>query len=271
MQWLHDNQFQNGEPLADATASGLITVITSTSLIPSTPSCKHLYPAQASLFKIPTLAQCRKLIVFDGLPIHQEHRRNDYALYKEEVTRLTHTDSVFSNTQLHFCTEWKHLAGGLKEAMGYVTTPFVFLHQHDCILIKEFDIKGCMLSMMKNPNIKHIHLTSYPNSGCHSGDMQTSWDGPVDSIVHGGSSSPLTRCFGWSDYCQVTTTDYLLDFVLPKCGHGFMESFLHAAFKEALQNKSGSEIDAVHDKFGTYLYGGVEDGIYVHHSDGARR
>lgn len=260
----------NAVRLDDHQVAELVTVITSTSPIATLPTLKHLYPAQTSLFKVAALAKCHKIIVFDGVAPMHEGRNKAYEVYKGRVARLTQEDPLFSNTELVYCDDWLHLSGSLKEALAYTKTPFVFIHQHDDILTKAFDMNGCVLSMMNNPNLKHIHLARYMNKGRHSGAMHASWDGPVDSLVEGGSEVPLTRCFGWSDYGNVTTADYLSRVVLPRCGHGFPETFIQKAFKEALLGKSGVEIDQIHLEFGTYLYGGIGDGNYMHHSDGSR-
>ena len=262
--------FVNGELLNDERVASLVTTITSTSPIPSIPSLRHILRSQTSLSKVAALAKCKKLIVFDGIPPIHESRRDAYTSYKSKLLQLAHDDRYPRHTALIFCKEWVHLAGALRLAVEHVTTPFLFIHQHDDVLLKPFDLNGCVASMLKNPNLKHIHLTRYTNKGRHAGGMQDSWDGPVDTVVNGGSQVQLTRCFGWSDYSHLTTTEYLKHFVLPKCGHGFPETSLHKLFKDMLNGKTDSEIDAIHLEFGTYLYGGLEDGNYIHHSDGSR-
>jgi hypothetical protein len=159
----------------------------------------------------------------------------------------------------------------LKSALQRVSTPYVLVHQHDDVIVKNFDLTGCMQSMTRNAGIKHIHFARYRNHGRHSGEMATSWDGPVDAVVHGGSDVPLTRCFGWSDYCHITSVEYLRTFVLPRCGHGFMETFLQPLLKDAMRGKNLAEVEASHREFGTYLYGDLSDGEYVRHTDGSRR
>ena len=52
----------NGGYLDDERVAGLITVITSTSPIHALPSLRHIRPAQTSLFQVPALAKCRKII-----------------------------------------------------------------------------------------------------------------------------------------------------------------------------------------------------------------
>ncbi len=255
----------NNEIIDDDRAAELITVITTTNPIPSIPDLKHIYPAQASLFQIPAFKKCKKIIVFDGICPGYEGRATDYKKYKQNIKDLIQNDPFFSNTELIFCDAHVHLCGTIREALKRINTPFLFIHQHDDILLKEFDLNGCLASMIINPNIKHIHLTRYPNKG-----VQDFWYGPVDDYVEGGSFVPLSRCFGWSDYSHVTTVDYYKNFVFPLCKFGCMEWWLHPALQEAIKGKTSEEIDQIHLKFGTYLYGNLTDGNYIHHSDGRK-
>ena len=130
----------NGVVYDTETVAKLITVITTTSPIKSMPEPKHLYPSQQSLFRIPAFALCKKIIVFDGFRDGQMHLEETYNQYKRNIVHLTKTDPYFSNTELVFCSEWKHLTGAIYEAMKHVTTPFVFINQHDLEIIKDFDL-----------------------------------------------------------------------------------------------------------------------------------
>jgi hypothetical protein len=262
-----------GELIDDNLAAQLITVITTTSPLPSMPSLQHLYPAQASLAKIPAFTKCKKIIVFDGISPSYEDRAAEYEMYKNNVMSLIDTDPYFTNTELVFCEKWVHLAGTIKEAIKHVKTPFIFIYQHDDILLREFDLKGCLGSMILNPLIKYIHLTRYPNQGLpHTGDIATTWYGPVDNYVQGGSLVPLTRCFGFSDYAHISTVNYYKSVVLPICQNrrGFMETFMQAEMKKRLVGQQEeSKINRIHALFGTYFYGDLTDGCYIFHSNGS--
>lgn len=245
----------------DQTLSEMITVITTTNPIPSIPNTKILYQSQASLFRIPAFAKCKKIIVFDGVQPAFEGRREEYEQYKNKVIELTKTDPYFSNTELIFCEQWVHLAGAIKEALKRVNTPYLFIHQHDFILQKDFDLGGVIATMEVNPNVKHVRLSKYPTN---TQVAHWEWDGPVEEVVDGPHFVPLCRTGGWSDNDHITRLDYYTDFVLPMCGHGAMEWALHPALKNALIRKGPKG----HPPFGTYIYGHITDGGYIYHSDG---
>lgn len=188
----------------DETVANLITIITTTNPIPSIPQVLHLYNSQKELFRIPAFALCKKIIVFDGLQPGYEHRLDDYEKYKQNVIELTKSDPYFSNTKLVFCPAWVHLAGALREAIKSVTTPYLFIHQHDFLLGKDFDLNGVIATMVVNPNIKHVRLNQYPRA-----DFFPWFDGDVDQIIEGPHFVPLCRTFGWSDNDHVTRLDLL--------------------------------------------------------------
>ncbi len=252
-----------GKKYDDKTIAELVTVITSTNPIPSIPNTHHLYNAQKSLFKIPGLALCKKIIVFDGVQPGFTNRIDLYEKYKENVRVLTETDKYFANTTLVFCESWGHLSGAIKKAIELVKTPFVFIHQNDLVIVKEFDLNGLVATMEANPFIKHVRLNRGPINAYF-----VKWDGPVDEKIEGNHFVPLCRTFGWSDQSHIATVDYYKKFVLPRCGHSFMERFLNPAFKKQIEKKGKNR---VHPAFGTYLYGGINDGGYISHSDAQRR
>lgn len=244
----------------DETVSKLITVIISTSPIKSHPDTKHIYEAQKSLFQIPALAKCKKIITFDGIRRKCMVYTERYNLYKDCMLQLTQTDPYFANTQLVFCPRWGHLSGTIKEAMKYVDTPFVFIHQHDLVILKEFDLNKVIATMIANPNVKYVHFWKGING---DGDP---WNGPVDEVVDGEHFVPLCRSFGWTDQTHVASADYYRSFILPKCNKVCMEWVIMKKIKKDIAEKG---MDEGHRPYGTYLYGTLEDGHYIYHSDGA--
>lgn len=231
-----------------------LTIITSTSWIPSNPSTEMLEITQNSLFIVPELRNCKQIIVFDGIPSSYHREAIDsYELYIQNVERLVREHPDFVNVMLVINKEHKHLANSLKEAFLYVDTPYVFVHQHDFALIRPIDIMNLIKSMDENPNLKHIRINRLYNTANH-------FDGEVDEVIVGGSYVPLIRTFGWSDNDHITRTDYYHNFVFPKIvRNGAMEWFLH----------DRNKIEQEHLSYGTYIYGNLnESDPYLYHLDG---
>lgn len=241
----------------DDTVASLVTVITSTSPIPSIPETTHLYPAQKSLHLIPALAKCNKIIVFDYPKSKNFKQRSLYREYKKNVKKLVRKDPHFADTKLVFCKEWGHLSGTIKEAIQYVKTPFIFLHQHDLQLIEPFDLNGVVATMIANPAIKYVHFSSSPNAPQHW------YFGKTATLKKGIFFVPLCLTEGWSDQCHIARTDYYQNFILPQCHQTFMEHIIHPRSREAMKEKGWK----AHGEFGSYLYGNLQDGPFIKHTD----
>lgn len=252
-----ENILWNRKLYDDETVAEMITVITSTNPIPSIPKLTHIYPSQVSLFRIPAFKMCKKIIVFDGIQPGYEDRAKDYEEYKKNIIELTKSDPYFANTELIFCEKWVHLAGAIREAIAKVETPYVFIHQHDFILMKDFDLNGVIATMDINPNVKHVRLALPP--------INSHWlANEIDEFVMGPTFVPLCRHFQWSDNDHIASTQYYREFVLPQCSHGPMEDFLWTALQRDLKEFG----TWCHPKYGTYVYGRMCDGGYLRHTDG---
>ena len=237
---------------ADISLVDKLTIITTTSPIPSNPGTEMLKKTQESLFQVAALKECKKIIVFDGVPPQQRYRALAYELYIQNVERLVRENPIFSNTTLVVNREFKHLANSLREAMKLVDTPYVFVHQHDFVLTRPFDAINLIKSMDENVNLKFIRFNRFYNE-------PNWWDGPIDDYIAGGSYVPLLRTFGWSDNDHIARVDYYRDFVFPKVTWGgAMEWFLHDPVK----------IQMDHLAYGTYLYGTYKEAPYLYHLDG---
>ena len=243
---------------ADSLAEKL-TIITTTSPIPSNPDPTILIRSLDSFMKVPGFKECPKIIVFDGIPKYNLYLKDDYEQYKKNVKKLTETHPSFEKTKLVFCNEHRHLALSLKEAMKHVKTPYVFVHQHDFKLVKPIDAVGIIRSMDENPRLKHIRLPRHQVK-------QTCWDFIVDENIEGPCYVPLCRTYGWSDNDHFVRKSYYDDFIFPKIkGKRPMEVVINP-----LMRKATKENPALHQVFGTYLYGKYGDGRCIIHLDGKR-
>ena len=246
--------FSNGESLKDK-----VTIITNTSVMRSNPSTKLLEVTQKSLSIIPGFSECHRIIVFDGVHRRQRAFKDNYEQYKQNVIELTKTHPDFANTTLVFCKEHKHLALALKEGMDLVTTPFVFVHQHDFQIKKPVDSFGIIRSMEANPNLKHIRLHRRWN-------IVAGLDYRVDEEIEGPHYVPLCRTFGWSDNDHFTRKSYYDEFIFPKITKKWPMEWLINPLEKTLTQEDSKN----HRIFGTYLYGKKGDGKYLLHLDGKR-
>ena len=236
-----------------------LTIITTTSPIPSNPDPTILIRSLDSFMTVPGFKECPKIIVFDGIPNYNMYLKDDYEQYKENVQILTETHPSFHNTKLVFCAEHRHLAHSLKEAVKHVKTPYIFVHQHDFKLVKPIDVIGIIRSMDENPLLKHIRLPRHQVK-------QTCWDFIVDEKIEGVSYVPLCRTYGWSDNDHFARKSYYDNFIFPKIkGKRPMEVVINPIMRRATKADP-----ALHHHFGTYLYGNYGDSRCIIHLDGKR-
>ena len=236
-----------------------LTLITTTSPVPSNPSTEMLETSQGSLFTIPEFAMCKKIIVFDGVPDKLQAFAEAYEEYKQNVIQLTKAHPHFQNTQLVFCSEHRHLTNAIRDAMEHVDTPYVFIHQHDFKLVKPVDVTNLIKSMEENPDIKHVRLNRLFN-------RPNRYDRGFEQYTTGTSYVPLCTTQGWSDNDHFSPVSYYKDFVFAKVGrrHLPMEKVLHR-LRRWLQQK---DAEYAYHAFGTFIYGSHGDSPYLLHLDG---
>lgn len=111
----------------------LITVVMSTSPIPSHPSIEHIQRTVNSIRAQLPLAEI--LIAVDGVRPEQEDRRADY----EEFTRglLWTANHEWSNVLPILMDDWVHQANATRELLKEVRTPLILFMEHDTPLVGE--------------------------------------------------------------------------------------------------------------------------------------
>ena len=219
--------------------------------------------SQGSLYSIPELAECPKIIVFDGMPPKSRRkatseymqRQAAYEQYKRNVVDLTHSHPNFQDAELVFCNEHLHLTLAIKEALKHVKTPFVFIHQHDFQLIKSFDVVNLLRTLEDSSNIKHVRLNRLSNRSNRYDRIH-----PCDEL----SYVPLLKTYSWSDNDHFSPVSYYQDFVFKHVQKKIpMEHILHRMMRQMVREDPKS-----HALFGTYIYGRDFEGPYIVHLDG---
>lgn len=246
------------ESLADK-----VTIITTTSPIKSNPRTDIIETSMASIYAIPSLRDCPQIIVFDGIDEEASNidvKKRNYEEYKRRLVEIKEKSlkPYFKNTTFLFLDTWHHQALALREAMKLVKTPFVFLHQHDVVIVKNFDAVGLVRTMEENPTIKLVRL-------CNGENSPNWYDGPVDDKIRGIHYIPLVRSFRFADSEHFTTVKYYQDLVFPRVnGRNFAEYWMmEPNYKEHQQDMIDN-----HDLYGTYVYGKLGEPSYLRHLDG---
>lgn len=266
----------SGGPKEDSLKDRL-TIITTTHPIPSNPTIEMIKRTQRSLFRVPGFRGCKKIIVFDGIRDNLGYleRRLDpaelggrdlhyfasekYEQFKANMLELTENNSYFENTTLIFCDEHLNLAGAIGQALSYVDTPFVFIHQHDIELVKDVDALNVVRTMENNSNVKCVRLNQLWNE-------QNIWDSLLDTHIEGQCFVPLLRTNLWSDQEHFCSVEYYTDFILPKMPErNCMEWVLMEEEKREVEKDISN-----HKIYGTYVYGKLGERPYLNNLDGSR-
>ena len=230
-----------------------ITTVISTSPVPGMPEFNHLKTTITSLNLVPKLAESRVLVVFDFpennqvIPVYNEYKNNVVNYYKKK-----------SNIKFIHLEEWGHLSGVMEIAVRNVKTPFIFVQQHDLPLIREFDLDKVLTCLEKDELVNHVRLNKRHNKA-------VGWD---RSPIFGAYENPyvnLTRTTCWSDQSHLTTRSYYENVILPEVKG--KKIFMEEVFHWKMDLPVGRELEAMHKKLGTYLYGKPGDPPVIRHTD----
>lgn len=234
-----------------------LTVIVPTSAIPSHPSTELIEKAVRSMNKYVGTMGCRKIIVCDGCaptPSYEE--------YKRRLLKLRQEDLDFSRSKVIEFISWVHLSSTLERAFQTVETEFALVFQHDHEVVREVDTEG-ILKCFDDPLVKHIRINRRANT-------RSGWDFMLEEYK--GASIPLLKTAAWSDVPHFVRVDYYRKFVFPKLLDTggrirkiFPETVLNDHFKIEIGRVGFQE---AHAKFGTFIYGSLNDPPVVEHIDG---
>jgi len=230
-----------------------ITTVIATSPIPSMPEFNHLKTTINSLNLVPKLAQSRILVVFDFPKANQEIL--EYNEYKNNVVKFYKKNS---NIKFLHLEEWGHLSGVMEIAVRNIETPFIFVQQHDLPLIREFDLDNVLKCLEKDDLVKHVRLNKRHN-------IAVGWD---RRPLFGAYENPyvnLTRTACWSDQSHLTTSSYYENVILPEIKD--KKIFMEEVFHWKMNLPEGKELEAMHKKLGTFIYGSPGDPPVIRHSD----
>lgn len=276
---------------ADETSFGLqrvaseLTVVMSTSVGDFTPSTDTIVTALESLQANIALRWCRKLLVFDCVPSSRElqalkqdkkayhedlkgqkwekmwnEKREAYAEYCKALRAMKEAEHpALFGVELLFLGKFGHLLGTVKLALQNLTTPFVFITQHDLRLatrIAAADVQS-ILEALHSGQARYIVLNRDVNSGQRTqAYFRMLREFSVKDAGKRGAGSNLTGIAGFSDQAHFADAAWYRQEVLgtipPERQLTCMEHVLHERWKHDQEWR------------GTFLYGDFRDGPFVY-------
>ncbi|GEM_PF-659299 len=228
-----------------------ITTTIATSPVLSRPSIGHIQRTIESLRLVPELYSSPILIAFDA----PRDGRVDaaYEGYKFNIWKFVQGRP---NVDLMFAPEWGHLAGIMELVMERVTTPFVFVQQHDLPLIRAFQLDGILECLTRDERVKHVRLNTRNNEPIE-------WDNNPLFGEYKNPYVPLTTTGCWSDQSHFATAKYYHEVVIPETRgcKAFMEEVLNSRMKQS------ADLSAAHRRYGTFIYGAPHHPPTIQHTD----
>lgn len=142
------------------TADESITVLVTSSVVPSHPSTEIVEECLASIrVHLPT---ADVLLLCDGVRDEQQDRRDDYDTYLARV--LWKANHQWANVLPVLAPEWLHQAALVRLALPLVRTPLVLFMEADCALTPDcpIDFDGCARAILSGEvNLIRYHYESH--------------------------------------------------------------------------------------------------------------
>ena len=221
------------------------SIIITASFIPSHPSI--------DLIKT-TIESLHYISMNKDTPIILAH---DYSTNSKFIEYLTNLNEYISNKPaIKLVVRDSHgcLTGNIRNAFNYVTTEYVLLIQHDLPFIKSFEIEKVIEDMRHTPELKHIRFNKRATIKIIVDALNDLFGKQITS-----QNYTYTRTPGWSDNNHLCHSDYYRNIILKECPDGsFMEHFVHGK----------STTEETHAKYGTYIFGKLNESAYITHTDG---
>ena len=225
-----------------------LSIIITASYIPSHPSIKLIQEVIESL---------ELLNLPNDVLVILAHDFSDESNYIEYLKKLDEYIKGKNNLKFKIVVRKSHghLVGNVRNALKHVDTEFVLVIQHDLKFNKRpIDIMKVVEDMRINKELKHIRF----NKRCNRPTNADSHFGLFGKEIQ-SQNFTYTRTNAWSDNNHICPVDYYREIVMKECNDGKpMEYFL------LLKSKN----EKIHKKYGTYLFGPVEDRSYIKHLDG---
>lgn len=228
--------------------SQLLTVIVTTSAIPSHPSTRMIERCIGSFKFMAGLSGARWLVVCDDSP------GEAYSEYKRSLRQMARTLELSRNSTSGDCGR---LPSMMRAVLEHVKTPLVFILQHDFDVIREVDGERLTHLILQWPQtLKHVHLNKRPN-------VVSNWDKILEPCEVGGV--PMLKTTNWSDNPHWARADYYRSFVLPRCQPDISCELLYHHFQKDIELIG---FQKAHPLYGTYIPGNLDDPPTIRHLDG---
>ncbi|CAE7314188.1 unnamed protein product [Symbiodinium sp. CCMP2456] len=254
----------------NASKAANLSVIVTTSPVPSNPSTEMLDRVLASMQLVPGLGSAPKIIVCDGCKCvppgnKTNHKAGKVTIeeaqrYEQFIERLREKsaescsceDVAFFGTQVLSLSDHHGFGFAVKAALAHITTDYVLVVQHDQEFIAGFDLEALLETMSLHPGVvKYVGLPSVSTLN-YEHAIRSKYGLSLHCTTEFGV--PLTPLIFFYDKPHVCSTTHYRTTIFgpgsPVRKGDFIEETLGVAEREdILQNGAWME---AHAKYGTF-------------------
>lgn len=185
----------------------LVTILVSTSPVPSHPDTALLDETIARLRAYPELADCPLILMADGVRPEQQQRQPAYDQFKARIAQRIASGQLPHFTLLE-AAEHQHQANMTMQALEQVRTPFIFFCEHDTYPVGDVPMAGIVEAMRAYPEqLKHVRLHIFERMIAEHDYLMFD----KQPIRIGGL--PLVRTKQWSQRPHFAGADYYRSFL----------------------------------------------------------
>lgn len=249
-----------------------MTVVITTSPVPSNPSTMMIQAVINSFRRVDGLKDCPLIIVCDGFRFSEkstwkagkvtEDAAMRYQQYLENLEGLLHSGWLPSGTRLVVLDGRNGQALAVKAGLAQVSTPFVLVHQHDLEFTFDFKL-DTVLDVLEDEsnNVKYVGMPLLTN--LHYEGIAWQHHG-VRVKPESYLSINLVPIIFWYDSTHITSVQHYNSLVFGPAERYAAGDFVEETFGVRQRNDIIAKGTEVHSKYGTYH-------CLSHAIDGSRR
>lgn len=233
-----------------------VTILISTSPIPSHPDTRILDDCIARLRAYPELSKAEIILMFDGVNSEHKHLAAAYAEYTQLVLDKCRLDPAYASVVPLVFNEHMHQAEMTRAALLKVKTPLIFFVEHDTYPQGQIDFGGIANVLLHDNFTNCIRLHLFDRVLDEHKYLYT------DCRVNDVMGVPLIKTTAWSQRPHMARTDWYRALIDSHVEYGKRMWIEHAVY--------GPMSQSPWEKYRVTIYAPPGDMTRSGHSDGRR-
>jgi hypothetical protein len=239
----------------------LTVVITTHAGVVGSPSTKIIDQTIGSMIEsCPDLAECDFWIMCDYNSVKIE----EFMEYSSNLKRMMKT------YELKYVV-WGRENSGLKDnylkAITSISTPYLFMSEHDWNFEQKFEIKEIIEAMDKSSRVNFVKFSKRPNMVVNIDWPEEIWE---TIAIQDEEFSFLTKTNSFATHPHVIRVSKFLNHWMPlRPGDNSLKSIEWTLYTEYQKDIAVLGFEEAHRKWGCFNYGSISADRYIVHLDGS--